>query len=128
MMSPRKKKTASGSPASAAQKRAAKKPVARKKAAARKRRWKWSDESRAKISASATQTWQDPVVRERRVEGIRRAMKTPEVRARILERSEERRGRKHTAATIRKMRASALRQRGRKKKAAKPAARKKSAR
>ena len=55
-------------------------------------------------------------------------MKTPEVRARILERSEERRGRKHTAATIRKMRASALRQRGRKKKAAKPAARKKSAR
>ena len=127
MMSPRKKKTASGSPASAAQKRAAKKSVGRKKASARKRRWTWSDESRAKISASATQTWQDPVVRERRVEGIRRAMKTPEVRARILERSEERRGRKHTAATIRKMRASALRQRGRKKTAEKPAARKKSA-
>ena len=127
MMSPRKKKIASGSPASAAKKSAAKKPVARKKAASRKRRWTWSDESRAKISASATQTWQDPVVRERRVEGIRRAMKTPEVRARILERSEERRGRKHTAATIRKMRASALRQRGRKKTAAKPAARKKSA-
>ena len=128
MMSPRKKKKiASGSSASAAQKRAAKKPVARKKASARKRRWTWSDESRAKISASATQTWQDPAVRERRVEGIRRAMKTPEVRARILERSEERRGRKHTAATIRKMRASALRQRGRKKKAAQPAARKKSA-
>ena len=127
MMSPRKKKIASGSSASAAKKRAAKKPVAHKKASARKRRWKWSDESRAKISASATETWQDPVVRKRRVEGIRRAMKTPEVRARIMERSEERRGRKHTAATIRKMRASALRQRGRKKAAAKkPAARKKS--
>ena len=85
--------------------------VAAKKTA-RKRGWKWSDESRAKISASATSTWQDPVVRARREAGIRRAMKRPQVRARILARSAARRGKKHTTATIRKMRASALRHRG----------------
>ena len=137
MTPPRKKKIKSAAakpPArkkSAAKKAAAKKPAASlvglsvRKRAARKRRWTWSAESRAKISRSATQTWQDPGVRARRVAGIRRAMKTPEVRQRIIARSEERRGRKHTAATIRKMRASALRQRGRKGK--KAAARKKRA-
>lgn len=128
MMSPRKKtaKTAAAAAASAKKKAAAEERPFLRKRPARKRRWKWSDESRAKISASAKQTWQDPLVRKRRVEGIRKAMKTPEVRARIMERSEERRGRKHTAATIRKMRASALRHRGRKKTAAKKS-RKKSA-
>ena len=136
MTPPRKKKTKSAAAKPAAKKRAAKKTAAKKtvatatglsvrKRATRRRRWKWSAESRAKISKSAKQTWQDPGVRARRVAGIRRAMKTPEVRERILARSEERRGRKHTAATIRKMRASALRQRGRKQK--KTAARKKRA-
>ena len=114
---PRKKsaprKRAAKSAAKGAVKRAAKgaAKVAAKKTA-RKRGWKWSDESRAKISASATSTWQDPVVRARREAGIRRAMKRPQVRARILARSAARRGKKHTTATIRKMRASALRHRG----------------
>ena len=108
---PRKRaaKTAVKSAVKRAAKGAAK--VAAKKTA-RKRGWKWSDESRAKISASATSTWQDPVVRARREAGIRRAMKRPQVRARILARSAARRGKKHTTATIRKMRASALRHRG----------------
>ena len=114
---PRKKsaprKRAAKSAVKSAVKRAAKgaAKVAAKKTA-RKRGWKWSDESRAKISASATSTWQDPVVRARREAGIRRAMKRPQVRARILARSAARRGKKHTTATIRKMRASALRHRG----------------
>ena len=114
---PRKKSAPRKRAAKTAVKRAVKRAakVAAKVAAkktARKRGWKWSDESRAKISASATSTWQDPVVRARREAGIRRAMKRPQVRARILARSAARRGKKHTTATIRKMRASALRHRG----------------
>ena len=114
---PRKKSAPRKRAAKSAVKRAVKRAakgaakVAAKKTA-RKRGWKWSDESRAKISASATSTWQDPVVRARREAGIRRAMKRPQVRARILARSAARRGKKHTTATIRKMRASALRHRG----------------
>ena len=120
-MTPAKKSRKKSAPRKRAAKtavKAAAKPAAKTaakaaaKKTARKRGWKWSDESRAKISASATSTWQDPVVRARREAGIRRAMKRPQVRARILARSAARRGKKHTTATIRKMRASALRQRG----------------
>lgn len=133
MSPPQKKKSApaaarSSAKKSAVRKRAVQKTAVRKKAAAKKaaaakpfqprsprrddgreRRWQWSDASRAQISNSAVQTWQDPTVRARRIAGIRRAMQTPEVRARIEARGKARRGRKHSPATIDKMRAAALR-------------------